>query len=105
MSKVSDPVVTKSILDETIKSAVDDIANIIDTYTSRIDERLKRIESDIVDLKASHDKLLNTIDGFLKRLDEVETEQTARDAEMLRVKQWVKQIADETGVKLKGFSS
>lgn len=104
MSKLEDPVVTKLILDETIKSAVDDIADIIDVFATRIDERLDRLEERMDRIERSLDTLTRTIDGFIKRLDQVETEQLARDAEVQRLKGWIEQIAKETGVKLEGFT-
>ena len=102
MSKVKDPVVTKSMLDSAIKGAVDDIAGIIDVFATRVDERLVRVEHDIAELKQSHERLLTTIDGFIRRIDRYESEQVARDLEVQRLKAWIQQIAEETGVKLKG---
>lgn len=104
MSKANDPVVTQSVLEKTIKSAVDDIAGIIDVFASRIDDRFNRLEARMDRVEASLERLNNTIDGFVKRIDKYETEQVARDAEVQRLKRWIEQIADETGVKLNGFS-
>lgn len=104
MTKVSDPIVTKSVLDNALKGTVEEIAGIIDVFASRMDARFIKIEKDIADIKNSLDELTRTIDGFVKRLDQVETEQVARDAEVQRMKTWIQQIAKETGVKLEGLS-
>ncbi|MEJ0073578.1 MAG: hypothetical protein WDN27_05940 [Candidatus Saccharibacteria bacterium] len=50
--------------------------------------------------KDSLDRLTNTIDGFLKRLDDIETDNTARDAQIARLERWIESIAQKTGVKL-----
>lgn len=40
------------------------------------------------------------MDAFIKRIDDYETEATARDSQLARLEKWVEQIAKETGVKL-----
>lgn len=62
--------------------------------------------SDSVKLKKNHRpkritrSLPNTIDGFVKRLDEVETEQTARDAKFERLTKWAEEVSEKTGIHL-----
>ena len=41
------------------------------------DPRFDRIEERLDKLEASHNRLLNTIDGFVKRIDDYETEMAA----------------------------
>lgn len=64
------------------------------------DARLDRIEARIDKLEASHSRLMDTIDGFIKRIDEYETELVARDHKIQRLERWIKQIAKKTGVEL-----
>jgi septal ring factor EnvC (AmiA/AmiB activator) len=57
-----------------------------------------------LDQKASQDsmeRLLNTLDGFLKRLDDIETEQSARDLQFERLLDWAREVSKKTGVPLK----
>jgi chromosome segregation ATPase len=79
---------------------VDARFNSVDAKFISIESRLDRIESEIVDLKASYNRLLNTVDGFLARIDKYETELVARDHEIERLKRWIQEIADKTGVNL-----
>ena len=37
---------------------------------------------------------------FVKKFDDVETDNTARDALFARLYRWIQQIVDKTGVKL-----
>ncbi|MCU0343553.1 MAG: hypothetical protein MUF28_06995 [Ignavibacterium sp.] len=37
------------------------------------------------------------------RPDEVETEQTARDAQFERLVEWAREVSKKTGIPLKGF--
>lgn len=64
------------------------------------DVRFDRIEERLDKLEASHNRLLNTIDGFVKRIDDYETEMAARDHKIDRLERWIEQIASKTGVKL-----
>lgn len=57
-----------------------------------------------LDQKASQDsmeRLLNTLDGFLKRLDNIETEQSARDRQFERLLEWAREVSKKTGIPLK----
>ncbi len=60
--------------------------------------------NDKLDQKASQEsmeRLLNTLDGFLKRLDNIETELSARDAQFERLLEWAREVSRKTGVPLK----
>ena len=51
--------------------------------------------NDKLDLKASQEsveRLINTIDGFVKRLDDNETEQSARDMQFERLLEWARAV-------------
>ncbi len=112
MNKVNDPVVTQSMLAKALeknnktlsKTIIDEIGGIIDVFVTQIDTRFNKVESDIADIKSSQDSLVRTIDAFIKRIDNYEIEQVARDAEVQRLKRWIEQIAQETGVKLIGYT-
>jgi len=98
---------TKKELEQVVSKAVDDIADIIQSFAQSVDERFNKVEEDIADLKSDvaeldkkYDRLVRTLDHFLKRLDDIETDNTARDAQIARIERWVEQIAAKTGVKL-----
>lgn len=105
MSKVSDLVVTQSMLDKALtqqsKSIIDDLNGVIDIFASRIYERFNKLEKRVDSLEEILAKLNNTIDGFIKRIDNYEQENVARDRQVARLETWIQQIAKETGVKLK----
>ncbi len=50
--------------------------------------------------QSSLDRLINTVDAFVKRLDDAETEQAARDHKIERLERWIQEVAESTGVKL-----
>ena len=57
-----------------------------------------------LDEKASQnsmERLLDTLDGFLKRLDDNESNQSARDLQFERLLEWAREVSQKTGVPLK----
>jgi uncharacterized protein YoxC len=83
-----------------VNKAVDDLSAIIDNLAQSMHGELQEVKTEISDVHASIDRLTNTIDGFVKRLDDIETDNTARDAQLARFDRWIHQIAKKTGVKL-----
>lgn len=65
-----------------------------DTVNRKLDEKASQ---------DSIDRLTNTIDSFVKRLDDSETEQTARDAQFERLLEWAREVSKKTGVPLKNL--
>lgn len=62
----------------------------------RFDEVNKRIDA----LDKKYDKLLTTLDAFLKRLDNIEIDNAARDAQLARLERWIEQVAKKSGIRL-----
>lgn len=92
--------ITKSMLDSALKDAVTDIASIIGDFSGRVDERFNKVEADMADLNSKYDHLLNTLDAFLKRLDDIESDNTARDAHLERLERWLHQVASKLEIEL-----
>jgi septal ring factor EnvC (AmiA/AmiB activator) len=101
---------TKNDVQEIVDKAVNDLSAVMSQFANDVNNRFDKVESDIsdikqeiTDLKASHDRLLNTIDGFIGRIDTYETELAARDAQFARLLEWAKEVSKKTGIPLKGF--
>jgi len=72
--------------------------NYIEEFRSEVNTKL--------DQKASQDnmeRLINTLDGFLKRLDDSEIEQSARDLQFERLLEWARDVSKKTGIPLKNL--
>jgi archaellum component FlaC len=66
----------------------------------QIDHRFNKIESRMDEIENKINRLVNTIDGFVKRLDENETENAARDAQFERLVTWAKEVSEKTGISM-----
>ncbi len=59
-----------------------------------------------LDQKASQnsmERLIDTLDGFVKRLDDNETEQSARDMQFERLLEWAREVSKKTGIPLRNL--
>ena len=100
--------VTKKELKETLDEAfkknnriiIDEMSEVMRDLMDGFDTRFNRVEKDIVDIKVSLDRLVSTVDGFVKRLDDMETENAARDAQFARLVQWAKEVSAKTGIPM-----
>lgn len=90
-------------IDEKIGKAVEDLSEIIGTFAQQVDDRFNKVEKDIQDTKASIDRLTNTIDGFVARIDSYETERTARDAQFEKLLDWARKVSKKTGIPLENL--
>ena len=79
---------------------IDEVINIVKDFMAHVDIRFTHIESEISELKESHYRFLNTIDGFISRIDKYEVELAARDAQFQRLLEWARKVSSKTGVPL-----
>ncbi|MCA9344483.1 hypothetical protein KC946_01475 [Candidatus Saccharibacteria bacterium] len=91
---------TKDDVQKIVNSAVDDLSEIIQSFAQNVDNRLNIIDDRLAKVEKSLDRLTNTIDAFVKRLDDIETDNTSRDAQLARLERWIEQVAAKQGVKL-----
>lgn len=94
---------TKKDVKEIVNKAVEDLSDVIDQLAQSMHKELVTIKKDIADIKLSIDRLTNTIDGFIKRLDDQETENAARDAQFERLLDWARKVSVKTGVPLENL--
>ena len=68
------------MVNKAIDKAVTDLSEIITTFAQQVDNRFNKVEKELSELRESHHRLLNTIDGFIGRIDRYEIEQAAEIA-------------------------
>lgn len=60
---------TKKEVQGIVDKAVTDLSEIISTFAQQVDVRFNKVETELSELRESHQRLLNTIDGFIGRID------------------------------------
>lgn len=85
------------------KDDIDEVLGLIRTFMQQVDNRFNKIEEDINQLKESHDRLLNTVDGFIARIDRYEAEQVARDQQFEKLLAWARKVSEKTGIPLENL--
>jgi septal ring factor EnvC (AmiA/AmiB activator) len=102
---MSDVATRKDIerVEKKIDKAVEDLSNIIAGFAQQVDDRFRQVEKRLDKLEASIDRLTNSIDGLIKRYNEMEVENAARDAQFARLVEWAKKVSAKTGIPLENL--
>ncbi len=98
----------------TTRKDIDDILQVLQGFIQQTDERFNlltfqmnerfdKIDSEIIDLKASHDRLLDTLDTLISHIDHYETEQVARDSQFEKLLAWARKVSEKTGIPLENL--
>ncbi len=98
---------TTKEVQEIVDKAVTDLSEIIASFAQQVDVRFNNVETRLegVETRLSEqdkkfDRLLNTIDGFIGRIDRYEAEQLARDNQFNRLIEWAHKVSKKTGIPL-----
>jgi len=82
---------------------IDEVIDLVRTFMHQAGNRFNSIEQEISQLKESHNRLLNTIDGFVARIDRYETELAARDNQFQKLLEWARKVSKKTGIPLENL--
>ena len=88
------------MIDKSTPATKGDLDELAIQIVRLLDPHFKSLENRMDAFDAKLDHLTSTLDAFLKRLDDIEKDNLARDHEIERIKRWVEQIAQKTGIKL-----
>jgi peptidoglycan hydrolase CwlO-like protein len=82
-------------------------ANDVQAKLADHDDEFRKIHQKLADhddefrkINEKYDHLLNTIDGFIGRIDTYETELAARDHKIERLERWIQEIASKSNIQL-----
>jgi len=95
--------VTKDELKSATRAQTDEIVSVIQSFAQQMDDRFNKIETRLDSLDQKYDHLINTIDGFLSRIDKYETELAARDSQFEKLLVWARKVSDKTGIPLENL--
>jgi len=98
-----DLVELKRDLQGSIDKAVEDLSEVIANLAQQMHTELVEIKSDNRDTKDTLNRLMNSIDGFVGRIDKYETELAARDSQIEKLISWARKVSEKTGVPLENL--
>jgi len=67
MSQYATKQEVQEIVDTAVDRAVVDLSEIITQFAQQADKRFNKLEADVADLRSSHERLLDFIDGLVRR--------------------------------------
>lgn len=79
---------------------IDEVLGILQSFMQQVSDQFTTVNSKLEKQDDKYDRLINTIDGFIGRIDKYETELAARDAKIDRLERWINEIAKKTNVPL-----
>ena len=72
---------TKKDVKEAVNAAVGKIGDLIKQFASRVGERFNEVNQRIDSLDKKYERHITTLNSFIKRLDDIATDNIARDAQ------------------------
>lgn len=88
---------------DTLEQRFDTLEQRFDISEARNNDEFVALNQRIESLEHKFDRLLNTIDGFVARIDRYETEQTARDSQFEKLLIWARKVSEKTGIPLENL--
>lgn len=83
-------------LERKIDSSFEDITSLIRDFMQQASERFD-------DQDKKYNRLIDTIDGFISRIDRYETELAARDSQFEKLLAWARKVSEKTGIPLENL--
>lgn len=89
--------------DTATRQDIDEVLNILRDFMKQVDDRFQHIEDRLDKQDKKYDRLINTIDGFIARIDKYETELAARDSQFEKLLVWARKVSEKTGIPLENL--
>jgi len=82
---------------------IDEVIDIVKVFMGQVSGQFIEVNRRLDLLDQKYDHLINTIDGFLSRIDKYETELAARDNQFEKLLIWARKVSDKTGIPLENL--
>jgi hypothetical protein len=96
----SDPFVTKSMLDARIEETEVCVAARFDMVDFRFNALEAKMDAGFARMDEKYDRIMNAIDGFIRRVENIEANDAARDTRLDRHERWHRRTAANLHLKL-----
>lgn len=88
---------------QVVSKDIDEVLDVLRDFTVQVDRRFTALEERQLTLETKFDRLINTIDGFVARIDKYETEQAARYSQFEKLLIWARKVSEKTGIPLENL--
>ena len=82
---------------------IDEVIDILKDIMEQVSGQFTGINNRLDSLDQKYDHLINTIDGFIGRIDKYETELAARDSQFEKLLSWARKVSEKTGIPLENL--
>ena len=95
--------ITNEDLKLALREHTDEIMNVMQTFMQQVSESFIEVNNRLDEQDKKYDRLINTIDGFLSRIDKYEIEMAARDNQFEKLLSWARKVSEKTGIPLENL--
>jgi len=85
------------------RADIDEVIDIMKGFMGQVSDQFASVNKRLDSLDQKYDHLINTIDGFLSRIDKYETELAARDNQFEKLLAWARKVSAKTGIPLENL--
>src|ERR1039458_9546921 len=82
---------------------IDEVIDIMKDFMGQVSSQFVEVNKRLDTLDQKYDHLINTIDGFIGRIDKYETELAARDNQFEKLLTWARKVSEKTGIPLENL--
>jgi hypothetical protein len=90
-------------IDKVVSKAVDDLTDVIAGLAQSMHNETVELRVENKEIKESINRLVNTLDGFVARINSYETEMAARDSQFNQLVEWARKVSKKTGIPLENL--
>ena len=95
--------ILKDELNAALRTQTDEIMNVMQTFIQQVSDSFIDVNKRLDEQDKKYDHLINTIDGFIGRIDKYETELAARDSQFEKLLLWARKVSEKTGIPLENL--
>ena len=89
--------------DQATRKDIDEVITILKDFMGQVSTEFTEVNKKITKMDEKYDHLINTIDGFISRIDKYETEMVARDHQFEKLLSWARKVSEKTGIPLENL--
>lgn len=87
-------------IEKQLREHTDEILGVVQAFMVQVDARFNKLEERMDKFEQKLEHLTNTLDGFLKRVEDAEIENAMRDRQFERLLAWARKVSKKTGIPL-----
>lgn len=82
---------------------IDEVLGVLREFMGQVADQFGDVSTRFDEQDKKYDHLINTINGFVGRIDKYESELAARDNQFEKLLAWARKVSEKTGIPLENL--